>query len=89
MRQLIKYLLNQIQKEKFLLLKKFNNNEISGRYFPFVPGIGIQKIIESFGFKAIFKSPHFISISKPNDIILQINLSIFKVYKIKINYINI
>ena len=56
-------------------LMEFNDSEISGRYFPFSPGIGIQNVIESFGYKAIFKSPHCISISTPNDIIIQINSS--------------
>ena len=54
---------------------EFNHNELSGRYFPFSPGIGIQNLIESFGYKAIFKSPKCISISIPNDIIKQLNSS--------------
>ena len=54
-------------------LNESNYNEISERYFPFSPGIGIQKVIENCGYKAIFKSPHCISITKPNDIKKQIN----------------
>jgi len=65
---------------------EFNDNEIDGRFFPFSPGIGIKNVIESFGYKANFKSPHSISISKPNDVILQINSSKNKLNKRKINY---
>ena len=56
-------------------IMEFNYNEISGSYFPFSPGIGIENVIKSFGYNAIFKSPHCISISTPNDIIIQINSS--------------
>ena len=56
-------------------LMEFNYNEINGTYFPFSPGRGIENVIESFGYKAIFKSPHCISISTSNDIIIQINSS--------------
>ena len=67
-------------------LMELNNKEISGRYFPFSPGIGIQNVIESFGYKVIFKSPHCISISTPNDIIIQINSSNNKLNEGKIKY---
>jgi hypothetical protein len=56
-------------------LMEFNYNEINGTYFPFSPGRGIENVIESFGYKAILKSPHCISISTSNDIIIQINSS--------------
>ena len=67
-------------------LKVFNYNEINGRYFPFSPGIGIQNVIESCGYKAIFNSPHCISISTPNDIIIQINSLNNKLNEGKIKY---
>jgi hypothetical protein len=67
-------------------LKEFNYNEINGRYFPFSPGIGIQNVIESCGYKAIFNSPHCISISTPNDIIIQINSLNNKLNEGKIKY---
>lgn len=65
-------------------LMNFNNDELSGRYFPFSPGIGIQKVLESFGYKAIFKSSHCISIFTSNDI--KINSSKNKLNEGKIKY---
>mgnify|MGYP006988897120 FL=1 len=67
-------------------LMEFNYNELTERYFPFSPGIGIQNVIEKLVYKAIFKSPHCISISTPNDIIIQINSSKYKLKEEKIKY---
>lgn len=64
----------------------FNNNELNERYFPFSPGIGIENIIKSFGYKAIYKSPHCISISTPNDIIIHINSSKYNLNDGKMKY---
>ena len=69
--------------EKFM---EFKNNELSGKCFPFSPGIGIQKVLESFGYKPIFESPYCISISSPNDIIMQINSPKNQLNKGKIKY---
>ena len=65
-------------------LMEFNYDELSGRYFPFSPGIGIQKVLESFGYKAIFKSSYCISIITSNNI--KINSSKNKLNEEKIKY---
>ena len=68
------------------MLMEFNYNELCGRYFPFSPGIGIQNVLETFGYKVIFKSSHCISISTPNDIIIKINSSKNKLNEGKIKF---
>jgi len=65
-------------------LMEFNYDELSERYFPFSPGIGIQKVLESFGYQAIFKSSHCISIFTKNDI--KINSSKNELNEGKIKY---
>ena len=67
-------------------LMEFNYNELSEKCFPFSPGRGIQNVLESFGYKPIFKSPYCISISTSNDIIMQINSPKNQLNKGKIKY---